>query len=184
MSQSVDFLSNCRENKCEQMLFLFGPFTRFFVIHIPFSSFATLTKLSSNVNIVSTHLVKNITDIVIVSSFTFGMKIKWLHFKHFLTAKGKMLKTSIQYLLTDTSSPLLFLRHSLWQSVKDIHMYITKHWDNIALLIKFITMCISFTEGGYLRWSVQDGVEQGVCVCVCLIDTTFVKEHVQGVTNI
>ncbi len=39
---------------------------------------------------------------------------------------------------------------------------------------------MSFTEGGYLRWSLQDGVEQRVC----LMDTTFVKEHVQGVTLI
>lgn len=43
---------------------------------------------------------------------------------------------------------------------------------------------VSFTKGGYLKWSVQDRGEQVVCVCVCLMDATFVKEHVQDVTAI
>ncbi len=139
----------------------FWPFT-----HIPYSSFATLTKLASKVNIVSTHLESK-TSLTLWSCH--HLRSEWKSndciWNTFWLRKERCWR---QYLLTDTSSPLLFLQHSLWQTLKDIHMYITKHWDNAALLFKFITMCISFTEGGYLRWSVQDGVEQGVCVYVCV----------------
>ncbi len=140
MSQSVDFmviLSNCRHiaEKMNMNKVFFTIYSEKFCLSHPIFFICHTYKIGIKSEY-RQHTVKNITNIGIVSSFTFIMKIKWLYFKHFLIEKGKMLKTVFadRYF-----KPLLFRQHSPWQTLKDIHMYITKHWDSVALLFKFVT---------------------------------------------